>query len=63
MLTAVVALAHAMSLTVIAEGIETEEHLRFVRAHNVDEVQGYLIGPPVEPDTVLSQWRATLRTA
>ena len=63
MMTAVVALAHAMHLTVIAEGIETEAQLSFVRAQNVDQVQGYFVGAPVEPDTVLSHCRATLRQA
>lgn len=63
MMTAVVALAHAMNLVVIAEGVETEAQLRLVRTHNIDQVQGFFIGAPVEPNTVLSHCRPTLREA
>jgi len=35
---------------VIAEGVETEEHRRFLQYHDCDEIQGYLISKPVPPE-------------
>jgi sensor c-di-GMP phosphodiesterase-like protein len=34
----------------VAEGVETAEQEAFLRAHNCDEVQGYLISKPVPAD-------------
>lgn len=44
---AIIALAHNLSMKVIAEGVETFEQLEFFRAHNCDEVQGYLFSEPL----------------
>ena len=44
---AIVAMAHSMNLQVIAEGVEQESQLAFLRTQNCDEVQGYLISKPV----------------
>jgi EAL domain-containing protein (putative c-di-GMP-specific phosphodiesterase class I) len=35
---------------VIAEGVETEEQLKFLRAHRCDEGQGFYFSPPVAPE-------------
>ncbi|MBE0595722.1 MAG: EAL domain-containing protein [Desulfuromonadales bacterium] len=45
--TAVIALAKAMKLEVIAEGIETEEQLAFLRKKKCDQGQGYLFSRPI----------------
>ncbi len=42
-------LAQRIGVQTIAEGIETVEELRWVRAHGVDYVQGYLIARPQSP--------------
>lgn len=42
----VVAMAHALGITVAAEGVETEEQRQFLRAGGCDELQGYLLGRP-----------------
>ncbi|WP_019937380.1 EAL domain-containing protein [Bordetella sp. FB-8] len=44
---AVIALAHTLNFKVIAEGVETEQHYRFLSRHNCDEIQGYYFSPPV----------------
>jgi len=44
---AVVALGHALRMTVIAEGVETQEQLDVVRAIGCDLVQGFLYSPAV----------------
>lgn len=45
---AIIAMAHGLSLKVVAEGVEREDQLAFLRAEGCDEVQGYLISRPVE---------------
>ncbi|MES2296955.1 MAG: EAL domain-containing protein [Pseudomonadota bacterium] len=50
--TAVIALAHSMKLTVVAEGVETLEQLEFLRAHGCDQMQGYYFSKPL-PDPEL----------
>jgi EAL domain-containing protein (putative c-di-GMP-specific phosphodiesterase class I) len=48
---AVVSLARALKLKTVAEGIETRDQLRHVRATGVDVGQGYLFGRPQPADT------------
>ncbi|HXM34636.1 MAG TPA: EAL domain-containing protein [Pyrinomonadaceae bacterium] len=47
---AIITLAHNLRLKVIAEGVETEEHLRFLRLLRCDGGQGYLFGKPMPAD-------------
>lgn len=42
-------IAQKLGIRTVAEGIETPEELRWVRAHGVDYVQGYLIARPQSP--------------
>jgi len=49
---AVVTLAHNLRLKVIAEGIETEDQLKFLRLLRCDRGQGYLFGKPAPADPI-----------
>ncbi|HEV7369837.1 EAL domain-containing protein [Arenibaculum sp.] len=44
---AVVSMAHALKMSVVAEGVETQEQLIFLRAYRCDRLQGYLVAPPL----------------
>jgi diguanylate cyclase (GGDEF)-like protein len=48
---AIISLGHALHLKVIAEGVETERQLGFLRRHGCDEVQGFFYGEPVPPES------------
>ncbi|HZD19742.1 MAG TPA: EAL domain-containing protein, partial [Burkholderiales bacterium] len=44
---AIISLGHALHLQVIAEGVETDAQLHFLKRHGCDQVQGFLYGEPV----------------
>lgn len=46
---AIVGLGRALSLTVTAEGIETAEHMKLLKAVACEEGQGYYLSRPLEP--------------
>lgn len=43
--TAIIALAHAMEMRVVAEGVETQAQFNFLIEQGCDEIQGYYINP------------------
>jgi len=45
---AMIAMAHALALEVVAEGVETEAQQAFLARHGCDVAQGYLFGRPVD---------------
>ena len=47
---AIITLGHSLHLTVVAEGVETEEQMEWLRVLGCDEAQGYLISRPVSAD-------------
>jgi EAL domain-containing protein (putative c-di-GMP-specific phosphodiesterase class I) len=44
---AVIAMGRSLELVVIAEGVETEEQLAFLKGHNCDQLQGFLLSKPL----------------
>jgi diguanylate cyclase (GGDEF)-like protein/PAS domain S-box-containing protein len=50
--TAVISLGQKLNLRVIAEGVETEGQLAFLRENNCDEMQGYYFSRPVTADNI-----------
>lgn len=45
--TTIILMAHNLGLSVIAEGVETEEQLALLKQHRCNEAQGYLFSKPV----------------
>ncbi len=52
---AIIAMGRQLDLHVVAEGVETEEQLAFLRKHGCGEVQGYFMSRPLSSDTFLQQ--------
>jgi diguanylate cyclase (GGDEF)-like protein/PAS domain S-box-containing protein len=52
--TAITAMAHSLRLKVIAEGVEFAEQAAFLKRNGCDQMQGYLIKPPVPADQFLA---------
>lgn len=49
---AIISLAHALELTVVAEGVETERQLRILEDLQCDRAQGFLFAKSVEPTAI-----------
>lgn len=47
LVSAIIAMSHSLDLRVVAEGVETEEQLRFLQDLHCDEIQGFLISKPI----------------
>lgn len=54
---AIIAMGHSLKLEIVAEGVETEEQLSFLRSRNIKMIQGYFFSPPVPAE----EFRALLQ--
>ena len=50
--TAIIGMAKTLNLKVLAEGVEDEAQMAFLRAHRCDEIQGYYLSRPLLADQV-----------
>lgn len=48
--TAIIAMAHSLGITVVAEGIETEGQYEILRERGCDQGQGFWLGRPMSPE-------------
>jgi diguanylate cyclase (GGDEF)-like protein/PAS domain S-box-containing protein len=53
---AIIQLGKSLNLSVIAEGVETEEQAAFLLRHGCNRAQGYLYSRPVSAGEVLAKW-------
>ena len=56
---AIIALARSLELVIVAEGVETAEHYRFLIDNGADVMQGYLFSKPVPAEqlkAILAPW-------
>jgi diguanylate cyclase (GGDEF)-like protein len=58
---AILAMARELKLIVIAEGVETDAQLEFLRAHGCDQAQGYLISRPIRAQELEERFAADPR--
>jgi EAL domain-containing protein (putative c-di-GMP-specific phosphodiesterase class I) len=56
-------MGRSLNLRVIAEGVETQEELSFLQAHQCDEAQGYYFGRPVHPEQFAKLLETGVRNA
>jgi diguanylate cyclase (GGDEF)-like protein/PAS domain S-box-containing protein len=55
--SAIISMAKSLNLKVIAEGVENEAQMSFLRAHQCDEIQGYYFSKPLVVDKVADKLR------
>jgi EAL domain-containing protein (putative c-di-GMP-specific phosphodiesterase class I) len=55
---AIISLGHQLNLKVIAEGVETEQQLAFLRDKDCDEMQGYYFSRPVSAGEIEKLFQA-----
>jgi diguanylate cyclase (GGDEF)-like protein/PAS domain S-box-containing protein len=58
--TAIISMAKSLNLKVIAEGVEDEAQMSFLRAHHCDEIQGYYFSKPLAVDKVADKLRGNM---
>jgi diguanylate cyclase (GGDEF)-like protein/PAS domain S-box-containing protein len=51
--TTVIAMAHSLGLTVVAEGVESESQMRFLGHYRCDEIQGHWLSRPIDAQRCL----------
>ena len=45
--SAIISLSHSLSLEVVAEGVETEDQVKYLIEHGCDSIQGYYFSRPL----------------
>jgi diguanylate cyclase (GGDEF)-like protein/PAS domain S-box-containing protein len=60
---AIIGMAKSLNLRVIAEGVENEEQMAFLRAHQCDEIQGYYFSKPLTCEEIEKKLRSSAAAA
>lgn len=61
--SAIIAMAHSLKLEVVAEGVETESQLDFIKEKGCTAMQGYLFSEPLPPETLEQLLVTTIASA
>lgn len=56
---AIIGIGHSLGLSLVAEGVETQEQLAFLKAQGVEEIQGFLLGKPMPAKEITPLLRKT----
>lgn len=59
----VITLAHSLKLTVVAEGVDSEEQAKWLRLLRCDQMQGYLFSKPLPLDRMTALLKAKVQTS
>lgn len=51
---AIMAMSESLGLTVVAEGVETDEQLTYLKQHHCQRAQGYLLSRPLDKDAFMA---------
>ncbi len=62
LITAMINVGHSIDLKVVAEGVETEQQLAFLKEAGCDLIQGYLLGKPMSADSIMGLIEKHLET-
>lgn len=57
----VLALGKSLQLSIVAEGVENEAQVNFLKENNCDEMQGYFYGRPMPMDNFLEFYNERLK--
>jgi diguanylate cyclase (GGDEF)-like protein/PAS domain S-box-containing protein len=57
---AIISMAKSLRLKVIAEGVESEAQMSFLRKHQCDEIQGYYFSRPLSPEQAADKLRSSV---
>jgi EAL domain-containing protein (putative c-di-GMP-specific phosphodiesterase class I) len=52
--TTIIAMARSLGLNVVAEGVETQAQMQFLRDHHCDEIQGFWLSSPLDAHRCLA---------
>jgi EAL domain-containing protein (putative c-di-GMP-specific phosphodiesterase class I) len=58
----VVGLGHGLGISIVAEGVETQDQLSFLAVEACDQVQGYFLGKPA-PAEAYAAWTGRVSAA
>jgi|GEM_PF-3083633 len=58
--TAIISMARELNMTVVAEGVETSDQLKFLASAGCDDAQGFFLSKPIEPENFEQSFEDTV---